>query len=668
MAENHHPRSWLAWIALIGFSAVVAGYYIWHKPITPDLVVQLARAGWALAVSAALISLAGGLGRRLLPRLDEFHPLARLALQAGLGAGCLALGVLAAGFAGLFYPWVGLSALGLAGFFLRREIIGWWSGWGAFASLWQSSSRVGKFAALLLLSLLAATLFMALAPPVKFDTLVYHLTLPQIYLRAHRFIYVPEIMFWGMPQTAEMLTTWGSGLAGLSSGPALGWLAGVVALAGLLGLTARATGADAGWMGAAALMSGYTAAAGLSWGYVEWWTMLFGLGFLAALTAWVQTSRDRLLGLAGLMAGFALGTKYTAGILLGCGLAVILFQHRGQPRRILKSILWFGLPAVWVFSPWLVKNLASTGNPVYPFFIPSGAMTAFRQDLYQSGQPWGNWLDVLFLPVRASILGVEGAPGYSASIGPLLLGLSLAVGIRWKSRPEPEQRLILTAGIVLGTGFLVWMTAGRFSAYLLQSRLYMAVFPAWAALAAAGYAGFARLTQNGVRIGVLAGALTLLALGLNAVEIGTQTIRSGAVPHLTGAQPREDFLAENLGWFAPAMAHIRELSPDSRVLLLWEPRSLYCLPRCEPDEILDRWLRERYDSRSGRPASAEDILSAWRMQGTTHILYYRLGAEFLQQGDPHYRAEDWLEWERMLDLLEVEAEFGDSYLLLKVPR
>ncbi len=23
--------------------------------------------------------------------------------------------------------------------------------------------------------------------------------------------------------------------------------------------------------------------------------------------------------------------------------------------------------------------------------------------------------------------------------------------------------------------------------------------------------------------------------------------------------------------------------------MLWEPRSLYCLPVCSPDEILDRW-------------------------------------------------------------------------------
>lgn len=655
----------LAWAALFGFAVVVAAYFIYHKPITPDFILSLLRVLWVLLVDLTLFALAGGLGGWLLPRL-EIHPLALLSLQAALGAGCLALGVLAAGLAGLLFPWIAAAAIVLLAFLLRKEIRAWWASFRSFAPIFNSASRIGRGAAFILFGILIATLSTALAPPLQFDALVYHITLPKIYLDAHRISYVPEIMFWGMPQTAEMLHVFGMSLGGLPAGPVLGWMAGLIAILGLLGYTAQKLGTDAGWVGVAALLAGFTLAVALGWGYADWWAIWFGLGFLICLTLWDEQRADRLLGLAGLCAGFALGAKYTAGLALVGGFVVILFRQRKSARAVLKSFAWFGLPALMVFAPWLLRNYFATGNPIYPLLFPGGAMTPYRIAYYHHGAAWGNWLDVALLPLRSVVMGVQGSPGYSASIGPLMLGLSLAAFLGWSSRLEGERAAIRIAAVVVVTALAIWMGVGRFSSFLLQSRLYFTIFPAYAFLAAAGYSGLSRVVQNRVRLGVIVGILTLVVFGLNAVELGLHTLGQNAFQKNLGLESSEAYLARNLGWFEPAMRFLRSLPEGSRVLMLWEPRSLYCLPVCEPDEVLDRWLRERHDP-SG-PRDIQTILRGWKDRSYTYILYYKAGAEFLRGEDENYEPADWEAIEELLASLELVENFGDTYVLYRLPQ
>ncbi len=135
--------------------------------------------------------------------------------------------------------------------------------------------------------MLAATLVVSLAPAVKFDALVYHLALPHGYLAAGRVNYNPQNIFWGMPQVGEMLYLWALALAGDQAASCLGWGAGVLALLGILGYTRSLVGAPAAWVAVASLLAGFTLAAELSWGYVDYFSLLFGFAFLVALQRWL---------------------------------------------------------------------------------------------------------------------------------------------------------------------------------------------------------------------------------------------------------------------------------------------------------------------------------------------------------------------------------------------
>lgn len=212
------------------------------------------------------------------------------------------------------------------------------------------------------------------------------------------------------------------------------------------------------------------------------------------------------------------------------------------------------------------------------------------------------------------------------------------------------------------------MVAGRFSSYLLQTRLFLAIFPGLAYLVAAGYDSISRIVLSRVRFRVLAGLLICLVLGLTALEVGLNTLKMGVTKHIAGFSTYESYVADNLGWHEPAMKALRKLPPGSRVLLLWEPRSLYCLPICEPDEVLDRWLRERYDNPSKQPVLANEILQKCMLEGYSHLLYYQAGADFVRSNDPHYRPQDWVELESLLKAVPLVENFGDTYLLFRLKR
>ncbi|MBN2548625.1 MAG: hypothetical protein JXB15_05690 [Anaerolineales bacterium] len=652
------------WLAFLWLVAIVASYYLTHKPFLPEFALSLAEAIWRILVVAILLISAGGVGRRICV-LDSSSPAVRLSLQAGLGLGIFSLGTLLLGLiGGLNLVVISLIWLALAGLF-RREWIAWIKDWRALPGNWRQGGGLERFIAACVVLIMGMTLVKALSPPIKFDALVYHLPLAHQYISAGRIAYIAENMYWGMPQTAEMLYSLAVMLAGDPAALLLGWSFGLLTLVGLLGFVSERLGLRAAWGSIAALLCGFTLADALSWGYVDWLTMLFGFGFMVMLDGWRREGGIFRMILAASFAGFALGTKYTAGVLLLSGLLAVFKYgaNRGGWRSGLKTAGQFGVAAALVSAPWWVKNAFATGNPFYPFFFPSGAMDAYRLQLYQASGQGGSWPDLLLLPIRATFLGAEMAPGYSASLGPLLLGLSILAWLGWRNQDEDQRALVLFLGWLFAPVMIIWILAGQLAGFLLQSRLYFAAFPVLAVLAGAGFANLNRFKSGGVRFGRLAAFLVGFVLILNLVEISLSTVRQGAFQVLFGLRTGEAYLADNLGWYTPAMQAVRNLPGGSRVMMLWEARSLDCLPVCEPDEILDRWLWERNGQGEDSLQSVDEIRQSWLDLGYTHVLYHRLGADFLRQNSNKYQPEDWQALDELLAGLPVVEPFSDAYTL-----
>lgn len=650
-------RTLIAFTAIIWLATVTGFYYLVHKPFDLAFARNLALAGWRIVVVGAILSVGGGLGVRLFCKANRASLFWHIT-YAAIGLGILGTGILLVGGTVGFNIWFFIGLLVILGSVLREDILIWWQAWQRLPTLWQDRGRLEHFLAWGLVLLLFFTLFTTLAPPVKFDALVYHLVFPKTYLLTGRVQYQTNI-FWGMPQLIEMLYTWAMALGGVETATLFSWALGFLVIVGLVDWTAQTLAPRSGWLALACLMSGYTLAVSLAWGYLEWPVMLFGLSVLIFLTEWQSTKDNALLLLGGILAGFAFGTKYTAGIVAVSGVVVIALQARPQGwGKTLKNLVIFSLSVLVAALPWLLKNLLTTGNPVYPLVFPAGAMNAFRLALYQKPAPV-DWRNIVLLPWQATMTGADGGPGYAASIGPLLLGFGLLGGFIW---PKGQNHLRHPVLVVTLVGLIFWIISAYLTVYGLQTRLIMVIFPALAVLAAAGFVHLSKMKLPGVRLGRVASVFLTLVFSFNLLEVTTYALKQGAISYFWGQTSAETYQNNNLGIANLAFQSVNDLPPSANVLMLWETRSFYCLPRCVPDEIVDRWLTDR-----AVYGSADAILAAWRNAGYTHLLFYRLGADFYRD-DPLavYQPADWQTLDQLLAQLPIQTDLNGIYTLYRL--
>jgi len=264
---------------------------------------------------------------------------------------------------------------------------------------------------------------------------------------------------------------------------------------------------------------------------------------------------------------------------------------------------------------------------------------------------------VLLLPIAATLRGVEGAPGFAASLGPLMLGLTPAALLLRRK----ELGLARLAAVFLVAGWITWAIAGLLSIQLVQSRLYYVIFPAWAVVAGAGFAGLSRLRLPRLRFGLLARAMVILSLGLSAIGSSLDLLRSRPQEALLGLESEASYRARRLGLFEHAMQAIADLGPEVSVISLWEARGLGCRPACIPDYWLDRWHLARLSL-----SDPGAILARWRELGATHLLVYRAGLEFVRANDDRYTESDWAALDRLLGDLPLVERIGEAYELYQV--
>jgi hypothetical protein len=182
-------------------------------------------------------------------------------------------------------------------------------------------------------------------------------------------------------------------------------------------------------------------------------------------------------------------------------------------------------------------------------------------------------------------------------------------------------------------------------------------------LAAMGYSGLEKTHLGRVRLQRLFDAVILLALVFNLWQVSQPLLERGVAHYLRGITYRDYYLQQNLGWYQIAVEGLRELPPGSRTLLLYETRSLYCLPHCTADDVLDRWTSARL-----RGGSDDETFRSWRAEGFTHILVNLEGMRFLiEANDPHHPKADITALTKTLSELPMIASYGNVYGLYSLP-
>ncbi len=608
-------------LAAFGYGAVIA------KRLTGG-------AGWAP------LAMAIGLGAML----TLSHALGVLGLLGANAVGrVVAIGTIALG--------VGLTLRAWRGEGLRRGL-----GWG-----WDAGGRLGRGWLVGLAALPAAgVLWVASAVPPGwlwgsefggYDTLSYHLQLPQEWLEHGRLWPMAHNVYSFLPGYAEAgwLHLASASLApgepgglsaprGLLTGaPIYGaqmlsamvtivaaWLVGATAAA----LDRRVRGAGeaagesesrarvAGWFaGLLVLATPWSVVTG-SMAYHEMYVVALGAGaMLAALMPGVNPTRRWLLAAA--LVGGACGAKPTAILMLTPPVAMALLwtgAHETQGLRLGERVRGLARPlAVGVvagmvmLSPWLVRNAAASGNPVFPFassvFGPGHWSPAQHERYAAAHRAEGSLADRVRLaawaePVRegasASALRQRHRGVLHPQWGVLFPVAGLAIVALLAARTTRG------AGVVLGVGLLAqlaaWLTLTHVqSRFLLPSLVLLApaVGLALGAIAARGRAPW---------VMALGGGLVLAQSATTAFLFVTEREGRAVLPLLSGVEGYTGDLArETMGLLdeagrnelmrdqSPVALANLLLPPGSRLMLLGDATPLYLRVAHDYRTVWDAW-------------------------------------------------------------------------------
>lgn len=608
------PRGLLAtvgvWVVLYALAVVLPALVPTTNPLVrlgQDLVVPplvffaCAAAGWAAL---------GWLGFGWLGAGE------RLVLGLGLGLGALGLATFGLGLAGWTNMQVAPVVLLLVGAPTLRSM-------GAALGAWAGEARAALGPLGWVMLGLAAALAVAIvwagwSPPIDYDEMEYHLALPKAYLAAGRIHDVPHNVLSYLPQGAEMLFQAAMSLRWTAAAPMYsvqyGGLLARVFNAYLALATALAVAA------AAARLFGQRAAApaaalylAMPWVYAisyramaENAQLLHSTMALVAVLAYVQERRPGAAALAGAMAGLALGTKYLVwGFVFGPAVfwlaaEAVFLKPR---RRGVRALALFAAAALAVASPWLVRNLAWTGNPVHPLltslFGPGPHWTAGQAAHFQA----------FHSPASLGLGDLAAAlvPDRPLDAVPVVLALALgAAALARPSHRRPALGRAVYAAIVLAVW---WFGTHHVMRHLVPIWPPLASLAAGAVVASEGWRG-RRVVAGACVAAALAG---LVVIGAKERDRAGEALRLAlpAAAQAPGDQPTWsayaiDYL--NLGRDLPAAW--RRRPPADRpvgVGLVGEARTLSLIRPVRYNTVWDTpWLAPAAAAwRAGR--SADDV-------------------------------------------------------------
>ncbi|MBI4678704.1 MAG: hypothetical protein HY748_14085 [Elusimicrobia bacterium] len=587
---------------------------------------------YAVALLAFIAAAATGSGRRALGLLglQDAGDQEKTWAGAALGLGFLSLGTMALGALGILKVWAVLCLL--AGLILwgRSELKE------ACSGLKGPFERPAEAVAVCLLGF--ALLFVCLMPPHQYDSLVYHLVLPETYAREGRLVSPAHLLYSHFPQNAEMLFALALVLKSDVLAQMLMWLATALCLGWVFDGARRQLGASVAWLGLG-LAATHTALMLLATiTYVEPLVMLWTCVAALSTWRWWAGGARAWLWVSALFAGLALGAKYTAGAtaaLLALAPAVRSFVSKGRPypsRQVAKDVATYALIVTAVFLPWLVKNALVIGNPVFPFlysWFPMtgsgwGAETAQRYFRtlaeYGHGESWLK--DLVTLPYQLLVMfsrygggmDVLGCLGWSLvlvasplAVWPALRGVDPAAEGGDEEAGRGFLRFCLAYCLL---HFLVWFVTGTVLRFL------TAIAPLLAVMAAAGLARLWRASGQAARLALAAACVIMTATNLGYFLYVHRVLETGRV--LSGGETREAFLSRRLDYYPCAAWCRASLPSNDKILIVGEQRAYY-LGRDHVASTVN--APNRWVTLANEASGPEDLTAKLKAEGFAKVLF-----------------------------------------------
>ncbi|MBI4376030.1 MAG: phospholipid carrier-dependent glycosyltransferase [Elusimicrobia bacterium] len=570
--------SWAPWYAFatLLFALLTAGSYF------SELIQQGLKATIQLAL---LILIATGSGRVLLRvlGLSDISESQKTLIGATVGFGLLSLGTFSLAAAGWLNAWSVfgmLALLWIVGFFEMRAVV---------VSLGANRNLLAErpLPSALILGLLSLTLWMCWVPPHQYDSLTYHLALPQLYLREGGLVVPGYSLYAYFPQNAEMLFSLALLMRSDLLAQMLMWLATSLTVWWIFEMGKREAPLSAVLLSCLMICSHTAIMLLSSTVYIEPLLMLWQTAAVLSYLRWRQLSaanpqhRSWLI-LSAVFTGLALGAKYTAGFTAGILFFLLLGRWLGRLKsgeraeRFKDMALYAGIVAA-LFSPWLIKNAITVGNPFFPFFYKIFPMTGtgwtaetakryFAILITEYGHEGRFWKDLLTLPVAllTNPMRFGGGMDVLGGLGWSLVFWSFPVGVwaSWKNK-------FLRGAVIY---CLVYIAAWFLTGVVL--RFLTVLVPLLALVAGCGI--YALWHELGGRSRVaLISALAVLTGTHVFLYLFVQVGVFGAGQVLLGMEDRHRYLSRRLDYYPCARYAAEHLDKNDKIVIVGEQRGYY---------------------------------------------------------------------------------------------
>jgi 4-amino-4-deoxy-L-arabinose transferase-like glycosyltransferase len=584
---------------------------------------------YALLLVGIFVVISSGIGTKALRYigLNQLTRIERFVFCTSFGLGIIAYGVLFIGLLNLlnyevivaYLLFIGIVASSEIKFEYRYLLV---RISGEFADF-MAASLYKKSAIILIGFIFLTALFQTFVPVFEYDALMYHLNAPKIYLEQGQITYLSEIWQANVPSTINMLYTMGLMLGSESAAKTLHWFFSILLALSIFSAARYLFNREIAWLSTLlfiatplVIITATFAHADLAWGLYEF-LAVYGI-FL-----WQRNDERKYLLISGVMIGFALGNQYLAlyGALL-ISIWIIWF-HRYEPRiKITTDLLWFGLSASLTASPWYLKNLIWTGNPVFPFLFGGsdwdverlGYLMGYMNSFGTKGEIW----EFLLVPLNIFI--------YPGLFGTLSIEILNPLVLLAFVLPFLKKKPVINAiAILVLFRFILWATGSQ------QIRFLIPIFPLLSILSAYSLCELVKIFSfqffSRVSYSLTIGVSLIVTFAINIILI----INYDYIPVVTGSVSKHNFLSLMDSNYLNSRYIMDHLPEASRALMLWDGRGYYCNDKCLIDAEQSLWTQIVISSQG----ELGGILEALSYNNITHISWIiNNETYFTQDHDP----------------------------------
>jgi hypothetical protein len=365
-----------------------------------------------------------------------------------------------------------------------------------------------------------------------------------------------------------------------------------------------------------------------TWANIDAGIVCFHVGMTLAFALWWHTGRISHLIIAAILAGFALGTKYTAAVpVFVLGLGVLLHKRHALTGRVIprldriKGAFLFAIISGVLGGVWYSSNFREVGNPLYPlangmFEAPgwppeSQAFWEAKAAEKGVGFEWSKlgaaWRGATFRWAGGEGVGPGGFEEQSIGFAPWLLAPLGLAGLFLIAIRRGGWWWFYLAFIAVN--FALWFATYQSNRLLLSTLL----------IALPGcVVGLAYIAQWWRPLWIAATVSLGVACAYQGLWIARYLLVEQCAPQLAlGFWSDEEWLSAKLNYYDATNAIRRDVPEDEKVLVIGESRRFHFPPNVVMSDWFDPPVFLHF--LDGSDTSA-DVSAALRAEGVTHIL------------------------------------------------